>query len=170
MKALFSFILVCLSTVSFSQKIIEFIGVQEEPIFKSKEDSVSYANLQNILGKSVIDPKAPRKLDSLFVLRMRLVSADKILGFRKIYRANPDFFQYENLSDHTDFAQVKELSLSGKKYKKLPAKVFKCKNLEVLQVVNTSLSRMPRKLNRLSPLKTIMRHLLSAESNQKICR
>ena len=134
MKALFSFILICLSTASFSQKVIEFIGIQEEPIFRSKDDSVSYASLQSTLNKAFIDPKDPKKLDSLFLLRMRLMSPDRILGFRKIYRANPDFFQYENLSDHTDFVQVKELSLSGKKYKRLPAEVFKCKNLEVLQI------------------------------------
>ena len=156
MKAALSFVLFGLASVCFGQTVIEFNGIQEEPIFKLKEDSVQYSRIQSALNKSFVDSANRAKRDSLFQLMFTLTRPDKVVGFRRVYRANPDFFQFENLSDHTDFEQIQELSLSGKKIKKVPAEVFKCKNLEVLQLVNTSLSKINRKVNRLSALKMII--------------
>ena len=148
-------LLVCFSTLCFSQRI-DFSGLKEEPIFKSKSDSAQYAALQNVLNKSFIGSTDPKVMDSLFQLRAKLMMNDRILGFRKVYRANPDYVPYENLKNHTDLSQIKELSVTGGNVKALPDEALKCQNLEVLQLVNTSILRIPRKLNRLSHLKVII--------------
>lgn len=155
MKAIVTAILICATTVCQSQKIYSNISMSDEPVFKSKDDSIRYFNLQNVLSKSFVDSTDPYKLDSLFKLRNQIMQRG-ILGYRKVYRPNPDFFSYKNLTDTTSYDSIKELSISEEKFKRLPSKVFKCKNLEVLQLTNISVSRIQRRTNRLVNLKTII--------------
>ena len=155
MKALVTAILICTTTVCLSQKIYSNIGMSDEPIFKTKGDSIQYSNLQIILSKPFANSTVPYNLDSLFKLRNQLMQQG-ILGYRKVYRPNPDFFSYENLNDTTNYDGIKELSISKGRFRKLPAKVFKCKKLEALQLTNVSITRIQRRANRLTNLKTII--------------
>ena len=155
MRAVVTLLFLCLTTFCSSQSNIEFIGARDEPIFKSKDDSARYAILQNELSKSFAHTTDQKKLDSLFRLTSQLMKVG-IIGFRKVYRPDPNFIPFENLNEHSDFDQVKELCISKGKFKRLPPNVFLCKNLEVLQLVNTSLSRLQKKANRLPNLKTII--------------
>ncbi len=155
MKTYFSTVLVCLCILSFGQNKIDFTGIKEEPIFRSKEDSAQFAAVQHAISKSYTETTDPKRIDSLFKLSSQLFMS-RVVGFRKVYCAYPDFIQYEKLNEHSNFSQIKELSISKGKFKSIPSQVFKCKNLEVLQLVNTSLSRLQRKVNRLPNLKMVI--------------
>ncbi|MBK5279216.1 MAG: leucine-rich repeat domain-containing protein, partial [Bacteroidia bacterium] len=164
MRAIITIILMCLAFASLSQQI-DFNGSSEEPIFKSKQDSISYAGVLAELGKSYANAPDPKKLDSLFRYRSQLMT-NGITGFRRVYRPNPTFISYENLDMNTNYGTIKELSISSGKFKRLPTKVLKCKNLETLQLVNLSISKIQWKANSLVNLKTIT--ILNNQSDRKL--
>lgn len=126
----------------------------DQPIFKSPSDSVQFEKTQKVF-KEMSNGKEyePKFLDSIFALSTEL--RDRIIGYRKVYVGNPDFFPFDSLAFVKDRSVIKQLSLSKVKSKKIPDAVLNCTNLEELELVNTSIGRIQKKLSRLPNLKTV---------------
>jgi Leucine-rich repeat (LRR) protein len=126
----------------------------DQPIFKTKSDSIQFEKTQRLIKEMVEGKKYdPKMMDSIFDLSMEI--RNRIIGHRKVYLRNPDFFPFDSLAFKSDRSAIKQLSLFKVKSKKLPIEIFTCENLEELELVNTSIGRIQKKLNHLSQLKTL---------------
>ncbi len=126
----------------------------DQPIFKSKSDSVQFEKTQKLIREMVEGKKCdPKMMDSIFALSMEI--RNRIIGYRKVYQANPDFFPFDSLAFKSDRSSITRLSISKVKSKKIPSEIFFCKNLEELELVNTSIGKIQKKLNHLPRLKTV---------------
>jgi Leucine-rich repeat (LRR) protein len=140
--------------------LFRFIMLQAQqtvPVFANKKDSTDYAQVQSSLQeiwRTNINPVERKKYDSLLQLHTTLRS--KIIGYRVIYSPNRTFTPIEDiLLGKKEADSVKSLSISGKEIKKVPNLVFNCINLEELELVNTSIRKLPTKLNKLPHLKSL---------------
>jgi Leucine-rich repeat (LRR) protein len=129
-------------------------SVFDQPIFKTSADSIQFEKTQKAI-REMVDGKRydPIVADSIFAISTEVRS--RIIGYRKVYPSNSDFFPFDSLAFKSDRSAIKQLSLSKVKSKKLPIEILTCKNLEELELVNTSIGRIQKKLNRLPQLKTI---------------
>jgi Leucine-rich repeat (LRR) protein len=129
---------------------------QSVPIFKEKSDSVQYATIQGeimAVFKTERDSTSAKKLDSLFRLQANL--REKIIGFKTIYVPGKEFTAYGNLENGTvQPSSVTKLSVTGTQ-KKLSKKIFECTHLEELELIDTHIKKLPRKLGKLKSLKGI---------------
>jgi Leucine-rich repeat (LRR) protein len=137
-----------LNTLAFAQ--------QSVPVFKERSDSVQYAAIQTeimALFKSERNATSAKKLDSLFQLQASL--REKIVGFKTIYSTDKDYTPYNHIKNGTaQPAHISKLSVTGSQ-KKLPRELFACSNLVELELVNTRVKKLPRKLGKLKSLKSI---------------
>ena len=130
-------------------------SVFEEPIFKSKNDSLKYAASQLAI-RQMMEGKNfnGQKLDSL-VLTIQKLRVNSIIGYRKIYSPHSTFFPFDSLPAMPNRTGITKLSISNKRYRKISREILTCKNLEELELVNTSVQKIPRSLRTLHQLKTI---------------
>ena len=136
---------------AISKQIMIDAGPGSEPIFRSKRDSLSYLVLENHIAAA--RTKAPEKLDSLYREYGKIMEGG-ILGYRKVYRAS--FTPLDSLKLVKDLSQINQVSIIKFKGNKLPKEIFTCKNLEELELVNTSIKRIQGKLNKLPKLKRLI--------------
>jgi Leucine-rich repeat (LRR) protein len=127
----------------------------EEPVFKSKNDSLKYTTAQLVI-RQMMEGKNfnAQKLDSLLVTIQKL-RANSIIGYRKIYSPHSTFFSFDSLSTKPNRTGITKLSISTKHYRKISREILACKNLEELELVNTSIQKIPKSLQKLPQLKTI---------------
>jgi Leucine-rich repeat (LRR) protein len=126
------------------------------PVFTDRNDSMAYANLQAEIQKHFAPGRSRTlaKIDSLFSLQRAL--RDKIIGYKTIYAAHRDFTPFEHLlNGMVDPDTVTKLSFSGKSLSKLPTEIYQCSNLVELEILNSSIRKLPRKLNSLHTLRAI---------------
>jgi Leucine-rich repeat (LRR) protein len=126
----------------------------EEPIFENRADSLQFETTQQLI-RDVSNGKAynAKFMDSIFAKSSEL--RKRIVGYRKVYTSHPDFFPFDSLAFLANRSKIKRLSLSKIRSNKLPDAIFTCTNLEELELVNTSIARLQRKLNRMSKLRTV---------------
>ncbi len=126
----------------------------DQPIFKNKSDSIQFEKTQKAI-REMVDGKRydPKVADSIFAISTEI--RNRIIGYRKVYSGNPNFFPFDSLTFKSDRSAIKQLSLSKVRSKKLPIEIFTCKNLEELELVNTSIGKIQKKLTSLPQLKTI---------------
>ncbi len=131
-------------------------SIIEQPIYRTPQDSITLEKVESeiriLMGMPMIKTKS---IDSLLVISNEIRSK-RIIGFRKSYLVNPDFFPFDSLGLKSDHSQIKRLSISRLKSRRLPAAIFTCTNLEELELVNTSVERIQRKLRHLRQLKSIV--------------
>jgi Leucine-rich repeat (LRR) protein len=118
-----------------------------QPVFQTVQDSVDYYSLETILADQSL---IPEKRDSLRNLYLR-IGFENVASYRKIYRGSPGYKPLTSIPD-SELATTKKISIY--KVRRLPNKVLRCVAAEELEFVQTSIKKLPRKLNRLS-LKTI---------------
>jgi Leucine-rich repeat (LRR) protein len=127
----------------------------EVPIFKSKDDSVNYYLIQaRIKAAFMASPPDQEKADSLSG-QLMIILRTGISGYKKEYQSNPLFLSYAKLSTAKNMDSVKEISISSMRRKKFPKEILNCKNLESIELVNTSIKRLPGKLRSLTKLKDV---------------
>jgi Leucine-rich repeat (LRR) protein len=138
------------------------------PVFATKDDSVGYARtneaMMNIF-KSGQEATSAKKLDSLF----KLISAynTKIIGTKMLYSTSSTFTPLEDiLSGKTDVNNVTKLSIADYRSSRLPKVIYSCSQLSELELVNTSVKKLPHKLNRLGNLKNI--YIYNNKSNGRL--
>jgi Leucine-rich repeat (LRR) protein len=148
--------------------VFETHAQQQIPVFASKKDSVDYAQVQQALQDLLRTNAGPIKrevYDSLMYVQNQLRS--RIIGFRVIYRPNREFTQYNDIKDNPEKAStLTQLSLSGKEWRKLPSTIYNCQQLEELELVNTSLKKLPARLKKLPRLKAI--YVLNYASSKRL--
>ena len=145
--------------VALTLALHEVVAQISIPIFVNKRDSAEFFLVQAAIMEIISRPQqvdaysdSKVKLDSLFLLRARF--GDKIIGYRIV----PDkkFTSYEDLRVGTIKPElVTKLSFADNRLKSLPKEVFLCKNLSELELVNTSIKKLPSKLNTLEKLQRI---------------
>jgi len=125
----------------------------EQPIFKTASDSIQFHLIEKAFHES-IDKMDAKAADSLSELLRKQYQTGTI-GFRKVYHANWSFFSYDSLAQIKDRSSITRLSIGKLKSNRVPADVLTCKNLVELELVNTDISRIQRKLRKLPHLQTI---------------
>jgi Leucine-rich repeat (LRR) protein len=128
-------------------------SISDVPLFKSAIDSVAYTQSQQLFQQIVAGKINNMSADSV-LKQMRVVAERSIIGRKKTYFASSHFLTYDSLSTIKNYSQVINLSITGAKTKRLPREVFRCKNLEYLELVNVPVRRI-QKLKKLSKLKSI---------------
>ena len=132
------------------------------PVFKSAQDSLAYEavtrEISRVLEQNKNAPAGKRQhanMDSLFLVQQSILKKG-LRGYRYTYYPYDTFYTFEDLqAGIADPMEVDKLSISGYKGKSIPEKVLQCTNLEELQIVNTSISKIQRQLNKLPKLKVI---------------
>jgi len=133
------------------------VAQQSYPVFANKKDSVEYAQvqtaIQEIFSRNTLNSEK-NKLDSLFTLSNSLRS--KVIGFKVIYKPRGSFTSYEDLAaGQVKPEEVTQLSFANSKLRKIPRLVFECQNLKELELVNTNIGKLPKKMNQLKKLNQI---------------
>lgn len=124
----------------------------EQPIFRSQQDSITYASVQAEIHEEFLkNSRNAKRLDSLMKISREIMSL-AVVGFRRVYLTNPNYFSYDSISPQTDLDKITSLSIAGRKFKKLPSEVKHCNNLEALEIVNTSIGKLDRSLKKLKKL------------------
>jgi Leucine-rich repeat (LRR) protein len=139
--------------IAFSAQAQHQFTVTDVPVFRSATDSIEYTQTQNIFQQIVAGKLKNMSADSV-LQQMRAVAARSMVGRRKTYFASRSFLTYDSLLLLDDFHSVMKLSISHVEARRLPSKVFQCKNLEYLELVNTSIRRI-QKLKKLPNLKSL---------------
>jgi Leucine-rich repeat (LRR) protein len=125
----------------------------DQLIFATKADSVLFEKVNKQMYQLMRVGDENKVLDSLMELYRLL--RERSIGTRKLYRPHPDFFPADSLAFEKDKSQIVSLSISNRKDKSLPKELFECSALEELELVNTSIRKLPRKLKKLKKLKAI---------------
>lgn len=145
-------ILVSTTSITFSQVPKTEFWILEEPIFKTTKDSADYARAQVQFKSLITDRTKFDAIDSLMKV-IQGIRQRGIIGTRKVYSPSPGFTQYQGSIKNYD--EIKHLSISEKGLRRIPKDVLLCKNLEALELVNTSIRKISKKLNGLSLLSSI---------------
>ncbi|MCI0750545.1 MAG: leucine-rich repeat domain-containing protein [Flammeovirgaceae bacterium] len=153
MRKLYCFCLLLSSFDSFSQ--------HRQPIFKTSQDSIQFEkiNAQVIELYKAGGLIKTQKLDSLREQQFNLLE-NRVKGFRYVYEPSKDFTSYSDLkSGKAKPTEITRLSLDGKSDnyagKELPAEIYLCSRLKELQILNTRIEILPKKLATLPLLKHI---------------
>lgn len=117
--------------------------------FITKEDSLHYQTIeQNIEEEMRRKPLRQRRIDSLMVVQQKLYSERMI--FKTIYRPWRDFVVTDSIKENADLDTIRKVCVYYKN--EVPDIVWKCRNLEAIQFINTSIRRLPAELDGLSKL------------------
>jgi len=144
---------ICLGAYNLCEGQHHF-SVTETPIFRSADDSIAYTNSQRIFQQIIAGKITNLSADSI-LHQIRSMSERIIIGKRKKYFASNDFVSYDSLvTTIHDPNQITKLSIENRSDKRLPAKIFKYKNLESIELVNVPIRRL-QKLHKLPGIKSI---------------
>jgi Leucine-rich repeat (LRR) protein len=143
-----SAILVFITSASFAQK--------SYPVFANKQDSAGFAQVNEAIFsifKTQQNQSSNSQLDSLYKLRMQY--AAKIIGNRIEYVANQSFTAIDDvISGKVAAHTVTKLSITNASAKP-PKALYQCQNIQELELLNTSIKKLPVKLSKLKKLKSI---------------
>jgi Leucine-rich repeat (LRR) protein len=145
----------------FNSLSILALGQTSYPIFADKKDSAQYVQIQQEVQKhfrstegNSVSPEAAAKIDSL--LRLQSTLREKVIGFKTIYKSNPDFTSFHDLQAGVVQAnEVKKVSLADYPGKKLPKEIIACSELQELELVNTRIKKLPKQLNQTQSLSKV---------------
>jgi Leucine-rich repeat (LRR) protein len=126
---------------------------QQVPVYRSKDDSVKLASLTQQISEIQrgTSPASVKLADSLWKA-YHSAREHAIIRMKYVYVANENFTSLPDVGEKNDPLEVTALSISGYKKKKLPASVYHCRNLQQLELVNTHITKLPRRLNKLRDL------------------
>lgn len=154
-KLIVFFTLILAVQVGFSQKVISPQKLIRYPYFEAKEDSASYAEVSKSLSEAFSSKEFNKqRIDSLSNLFGSFQK--KIIGQRYYYAASKEFTPWEEVVEKNLFDDVKLISFYSTTYTQLPELLSTCKNVEAIELVNTRIKKIPKKLAHLTKLKTIL--------------
>jgi Leucine-rich repeat (LRR) protein len=140
-----------------SQKVTTGSLPQSVPIFKTKEDSISFSELNKIIQAARLQPpgkddkKMGEKLANAFTKYFELLKSST--GQRYVYK--PRFVLLDSLTTKEERKYASQVTIYKLKSGKLPIELFECENLERLELVNTSIDTIQNEVEKLKDLKTI---------------
>lgn len=123
-------------------------------IYKSKEDSLTMIAAEEATEKELQrKPVRMKKIDSL--TQIRAVIYDR--GTRKsIFLPERHFILTDSIKETTDLNSITRICVFKKN--EIPAIVFKCKNLQELELVQTNINAIPKALSTLPSLTKLYIH------------
>lgn len=137
------------------------ISQDQRPVFQNRADSLQYARIRELSNRIFSNRPASgyftgqqaNTLDSLYkaedVLRKRIT-------WQYVYRPRASFTSYKDLKKgKVSPEEIRSLSISDLKSARVPDEVLRCKNLEELELVNTSIDKIQEELNQLEKLTVI---------------
>jgi Leucine-rich repeat (LRR) protein len=144
------------SLEGIAQPPLKFFYGESVPVYKSKSDSIRLEEIQQLIRVHLKrNPVNENKIDSLMDLRTR-ISDEVIVSYRRIFKPSSDFFPDDSLKYITDYDKITRVSVSGKN--QIPESVYRCKNLEEIELVNTSVRILPPELNTMPKLRSVVIH------------
>ncbi len=136
------------------------LAQQRVPVFSSKNDSIVYEKTHTAL----MDLFANRNDTS----KIRYLKMDSLMNVTKVVRERSQIgwlYQYKPHTSFTSFdsmmlrkvdkQKITHLSISNFNGRKLPAELFACSHLQKLELVNTHIRKLQKKLNRLPHLASV---------------
>ena len=131
-------VILVLLTVSFSATAQRVFSASEEPVFSTAGDSLRYVQINQAIRRAMEQKDIlPDSLIKEFgQMRTRITS------YRRQYKSSAGFVTIDSLQKMTDKSQIKLLSITNWKPKKLPAEVYACNNLQELELVNTRIKNV----------------------------
>ena len=161
-----------LSTLLLFFTLSPLISQQRIPIYRSTADSTELSLLQEKINM-MLDPSSgtpPRMVDSVRAVYREKFQAG-VTGYRYVYKPTPEYTLINDLlAGKVRAEEVKNLSISAFQDKRLPRVLFECRNLEKLEFVNSHVSRLPRRLNKLKKLCNVAIYNNTFETPLKLAR
>jgi Leucine-rich repeat (LRR) protein len=150
------FSLVMTVQVGFSQKVITPQKPIKYPYFESKEDSAAYVLINKNFREAFArkDFSDQKSIDSLSNVYSTLQK--KVVSYRTYYQPSEEFTPWEKVTEQNLFDEVRLISFYSGTYTQIPELLNTCKNVEAIELVNTSIKKIPKKLAQLTKLKTIL--------------
>jgi Leucine-rich repeat (LRR) protein len=122
------------------------------PVFRSPQDSLKLIEVQEKIDEELARKKfRQQKIDSLMLVQSKIYS--EAIIYKMIYRPSREYIVTDSLQGRTDFTGITQVCIYAKK--EIPEILWKCKDLEALELVNTQIKKLPRKLRALAHLKTV---------------
>jgi Leucine-rich repeat (LRR) protein len=112
------------------------------PVYRSAEDSIKGAQLHALVQQFMFskEKNAGRRMDSVFRVREEFLKK-AVLRYRTVYFATRGYVKLDSLRKMNDFSTVTNVSLEW--VTSLPPEIWNCTNLEVLEIINGRLSKLP---------------------------
>jgi Leucine-rich repeat (LRR) protein len=129
-------------------------GQTRVPVYRSAADSTRLAQFVNIVMRKAFNEKHTAEyFDSLKKVEAQLVQK-LIVKYRYIFQPNSTYTTLQQLEEGSvDPQKVITLSIFDYDRKTLPKALFKCANVQKLELVNTSVDRLPKRVQKLKKLK-----------------
>lgn len=132
----------------FAFSFFTFYGQNRIPVLSDKEDSVLYFRVSEQIRQS-------GPVDSLLNLQKGILQRSLVRWYYQ-YTPSTNFTPYEDLQDgKADPSGIRKLSISDFNGEQLPDDLLLCRNLDELELVNTSVSVIQKQLNKLKNLRGI---------------
>lgn len=126
-------------------------GARNVFVYKSKEDSLLMITVQEKTDEELRrKPVRQKVVDSLMNLSSKIYSNGLM---RTVYLPERDYLNTDSIKPDTDLEQVTRLSVYRKA--QIPDVVWKCKNLEALELLYTQIEHIPEQLAGLQKLKKL---------------
>lgn len=140
--------------------VMACFGQDQKPVFQNRSDSVQYEKIRAQRIELFKDRSVGYFTGQQSYTFDSLNKAEEILRKRitwqYVYRPKSGFTSYEDLKDgKVKPEEVRALSISTVKSAEVPGEVLSCKNLEELELVNTSIDKIQGSLNQLEKLTII---------------
>ncbi|NOS93708.1 MAG: leucine-rich repeat domain-containing protein [Cyclobacteriaceae bacterium] len=142
-----------LSSLMQSKLFARSAQSNDQLVFANKTDSVLYEKVNKEMLQLMRVGNENKVLDSLMDMYRQI--RERSIGTRKVYRPHPEFFPADSLSFEKDKSLIISLSISNTRITSLPKSLFECTELEELELVNTSVRKLPRKLRKLKKLRAV---------------
>jgi Leucine-rich repeat (LRR) protein len=141
-------LLFCSSSIPSSAQFQPRFGQSNLFIYKSKEDSLQMIAIEKMANdEQRHKPVRSKIIDSLMTVRFAIFER----GVRKrIFLPERGFMVTDSITETTNLDAITRLCVYKKK--EIPAVVWKCKNLQELELVHTTINTIPKSLNDLKSL------------------
>ena len=148
------FLLFLLAQSGMSQIVVTPQKPISYPYFESPEDSASYAQISAQFREAYKSKNVDTQfMDSLTSIFNSL--GKKIVSRKYYYKSSDEFTSWEKVVALNLYDEVKLISFSSPSYTSLPKDLFRCKNLEAIEFVNTRIHKLSKELSHLEKLHTL---------------
>lgn len=135
-------------TLVFLAILIPGKAQQKVPVFANPEDSIAYFSTEQWFSKATRNPRYTARIDSLFRVMNKL--REKAARFRTVYSTSVQYTRYNQRPK--DLLSITKLSLVDYKGTSLPDSLYLMKNLKELELINTRIRKLPKRLNEFQDL------------------
>ena len=148
------FLIFLLAHSGMSQIVVSPQKPTSYPYFESPEDSATYAQISMQFREAYKSKNVDTKfMDSLTSIFNSL--GKKIVARKYYYQSSDGFTSWEKVAELNLYDEVKMISFASPSYTTLPKDLFRCKNLEAIEFVNTRINKLPKEISQLEKLHTL---------------